>query len=156
MTINTSEWNTLQKQVKNWTINGVNKDVKKASTIIANNYKSQIRSGKKGDDTSMPNVTDNTMKRPIGGHSRDSSIRGEVRSSRSPLYARGGAIDSIKSKKVSNGFEIGPTTPHGEVIFSFNANSAKTKRDPLIVSDVQMKILEDHIYGGLDKILGGK
>lgn len=155
MTIDISGWKSLKNRVSNWVLSGADKDVKKASNVLANKYKTQIKSGKNGDNSSMPNVKDVTMESPIR-YGSDPAIRQSVRSSRTPLYARGRAVNSIKSKKVSEGYEIGPSTSHGDLVFSYNANSAPTKRDPLIVSDVQIDIIEDHIFDGLDKALRGK
>lgn len=139
----------------------MSKDINKASIEIANKYKSNIREGKDGAGNFMWNVTDSTMKQPIRYY-EDAAIRGEVRSSRTPLYARGDAISSIKSKKTSRGHEIGPTTKHGQLIFGVNEKSRTTKqgnyvpaRNPLIVSDVQLDIIEKHILDGITKVIKG-
>jgi len=154
MTINLGEWNTVRKKVLSWANNGAIKALEKAGKEVAEAYKKQIKTGNNGDGSSMPLVTEHTMKAPIR-HGSDPAIRGKVRSSRSPLYARGRAIDSIKSKRRDNVVEIGPSTSHGELIFSYNATKAKTKRDPLIVSDAQADIVKKYIEDGLDKIIKG-
>ena len=162
ISIDTSQLKSLNKRLSNWVFNGATKAIGKASKKIATKYKSNMREGKDGAGNLMWDVTDATMKAPIR-YGSDPAIRGEVRSSRTPLYARGRTIDSIKSRKTAKGYEVGPTTSHGQKILAVNEKARTTKqgkfvqaRNPLIVSDVQMDIIEDAILDDLDKILRGR
>lgn len=151
---NDKELRDFTKRMNDWAANGVNEDVQKSADKIATDYRTKIKSGKTGDNSQMANVKQVTMESPIR-HGSDPAIRGEVRSSRTPLYARGRAVNSIKAKRTSKGADIGPTTVHGQTVFGYNAFSAKTKRDPLIVSDAQLDIIEKEILKSLDKVIKG-
>ena len=124
ITIDSSGWKRLSKQLKNYVKTGILKDVDHASRKIADLVQTHIKAGRTADDNPMPLVKESTMKAPIR-HGSDKAIRGEVRSSRTPLFARGGSIKSIKSKRRNNTFEVGPTTNHGKLIFEYNATKAK-------------------------------
>ena len=161
ITIDSSGWKRLSNKLRDYFHSGIHPILENASLKISNKYKAQIRAGKTGADNFMMDVSEATMKSPIRAGS-DKAIRGEVRSSRSPLYARGRAIESIKSIKTAKGFEIGPTTSHGQMIFGVNEKARVTKkgnripaRNPFVVSDVQLDIIEKSVLESIDRIIKG-
>lgn len=154
ITIDSSGWKRLSKNLKDYVRGGILKDVERASHKIADLVQTHIKSGRTADDNPMPLVSEATMKSPIR-HGSDKAIRGEVRSSRTPLFARGGSIKSIKSRKKGAKFVVGPTTPKAQMIFDYNATKAKVKRDPIVVSEAHLDFIEKEILNGLDKIIRG-
>jgi len=148
--------NRALKRLNRWANVTYFKTLGKATTRLTEDYKKRIRSGQTGDGSRMPLVKESTMGMPIR-FATDRAIRGEVRGSRTPLVARGNAVNSLKKYKRGTRYEIEPSTPHGKLIFNTNAKSKKgrVKRDPLIVSDKQLDIIETEILKDLDKILRG-
>lgn len=110
--------------------------------------------GMDGSGRSMKPIKDSTLNMPIR-FSSDPAIRKTVRSSKKPLVARGHAVGSLKRSSKKGIHSIEPSTKHGKKVFGFNAEKAKTKRDPLIVSDVQGKIIERHLIKGLSQAIRG-
>jgi len=138
-----------------WADKGYRSDVNNAAITLTKDYKDKIKQGVDGSGVAMKRVKDITMEMPIRRGS-DTAIRKEVNSSRKPLVARGRAVESIRKRSVSrNRIEIAPSTQHGKIVFGYNASTgkARTKRDPLIVSDKQMDIIESEILKNLDRVL---
>ena len=107
-----------------------------------------------GSGEPLRQVKRSTMTSPIRYGGPDKRIRGSVNPSTNPLKATGKAINSITSKKINkNTQEVAPNTPHGKMIFEYNAHKAKTKRDPIIISDKQVKLIEDSVVDALTKEL---
>ena len=164
ISINHKALTKLMKDLKKWSKSKVLDDIGRSAKTVTTKYKSQIRAGLKGDNTPMVNIKNETLDMPIRWGT-DPVKRGHVRSSRKPLHARGNLINSIKSRRVKNSFVIEPNTIHGKRVLETNAFTPQVKfgkktsprpiRDPLIVSDVQVKIIEDEIIKGLEKAIRG-
>lgn len=150
--IKTKDFRRFLSSIKRWRKKDFKDDVGRASKRITQTYKLQMKAGLNGMGKSMANVKDVTMNMPIRVSS-DPAIRKEVRSSRTPLYARGHAASSIKSTKKVNSYEIEPNTPHGKIVIGYNALTAPVKRDVLVVGPIQEKIIRDEVLSGLDKAI---
>ncbi len=153
--INDKAFKSVLKSLTRWAKEDADKDLKNAADEVTKSYKSLIKGGMDGSGKSMAKIKESTYNSAVGGHSHDSTLRKKVRSSKTPLFARGGAIGSIKKTSKKGIHSIEPSTPHGKVVFGNAAFKAKTKRDPLIVSDVQGKIIERHLIKGLSKAIRG-
>lgn len=145
---------TLKKvfrQLSNWSETGINKDVTKASEEAAKDIQNKIRGGKDGSGKKMTPIKDKTLDMPIR-YSSDRRLRKEVNSSKDPLVATGRMVSSIKSKRMPrNEWEIGPTTTHGKNVIDYNATKASIKRDPLVVGNDQVKLIEDALVKALER-----
>jgi len=142
----------MQRNLLRWAKSAFRADVHRASDKVRKNVQGNIRQGKDGAGNSMVNIKPQTLDMPIR-FATDKTKRREVRSSRKPLVARGNAVNSIKMKKGKDRDIIEPSTKHGRTVFRYNALSAPTKRDALVVGDNHEKIIEDEILKGLDKAL---
>ena len=148
--------------IKRWANGDIEGDLDTGVDKLVKKYKTQIKDGKTGDNSSMKSIKNVTFVMPIRIAS-DRTLRKEVNGSSKPLVARGDAVRSIGKQKTSIGYEIGPQTQHGKRVFTDNAypraNSrqkvTKAVRDPLVVSDVQLDIIEAEIMKGLDKAIRG-
>jgi len=146
--------------LKRWARKDIDKDVEIAVKDVAINYKKQIKAGNDGANRPMARVLPVTMDLPVRIKT-DATPRREVNGSVKPLVARGRMVNSIRSKKTGKNFEIGASTPHGNIVLSANANPAARgiqtrapiKRNPLVVSNVQVRMIEKEILKGLDKAL---
>jgi len=152
--INDKQLVSFNKNLRKWAKETADEDLKKAADEITKTYKSQIKGGLDGSGRSMASIKDSTLNMPIR-FSSDPAIRKTVRSSKKPLVARGHAVGSLKRSSKKGIHSIEPSTKHGKKVFGFNAEKAKTKRDPLIVSDVQGKIIERHLIRGLSQAIRG-
>lgn len=152
--LNDKAFKSVLKNLTRWAKEDADKDLKKASEDITKSYKSLIKGGVDGSGKAMAKIKESTFNMPIRFTS-DPAIRKDVRSSKTPLFARGGAVGSLKSTSKKGIHSIEPSTPHGKLVFGNAAFVAKTKRDPLIVSDVQGKIIERHLIKGLSQAIRG-
>ena len=146
----------LDRWVKDFSLDSL----KKTSDKVATDYRKLIRAGKDGNNNSMLRVRDSTMKMPIRYGGPDKRIRGDVKKNRKPLVATGKAVESIKSTKRGDRYEIGPVSSHGKIVFGVNSRARTTNngnnvaiRDPLVVSDRQLDIVENELLKSLDKAL---
>lgn len=153
--LNDKAFKSVLKNLTRWAKEDADKDLKNASDEVTKVYKDLLKAGLDGSRKPMAKIKKITHDMAIGGHAHDSSIRKTVRSSKTPLFARGSAINSIKRTSKKGLHSIEPSTPHGKTVFGNAAFVAKTKRDPLIVSDVQGKIIERHLIKGLSRAIRG-
>jgi ribosomal protein S6E (S10) len=152
--LNDKAFKSALKNLNRWAKQDADKDLKNAADEVTKSYKSLIMGGMDGSGRSMEPIKDSTLNMPIR-FSSDPAIRKTVRSSKKPLVARGHAVGSLKRSSKKGIHSIEPSTKHGKKVFGFNAEKAKTKRDPLIVSDVQGKIIERHLIKGLSQAIRG-
>ena len=152
--LNDKAFKSVLKNLTRWAKEDADKDLKNAADEVTKVYKDLIKAGLDGSRRSMEPIKDSTLNMPIR-FSSDPAIRKTVRSSKKPLVARGNAVESIKRTSKKGIHSIEPSTRHGKKVFGFNAERAKTKRDPLIVSDVQGKIIERHLIKGLSRAIRG-
>ncbi len=149
--MDTKELTRVVKNVLRWVNTGSKEDLKESGEDLSKDYKKQIKAGVAGDGSKMTPVKNVTMNRQV--RSTTPVIRKKVNSSKNPLVATKRAVGSIKSSKVGDKAIIEPSTPHGKLIFNYNANGAKTKRDPLVVSDIQEKVILEQFEKGLLKAI---
>jgi len=159
ITIETKSLENVFKKLSAWIFdmeNGV--DLKKSADKIVLDLRKKIRTGRTGDGSKMPLVSEATMDMPISG-SRDRRKRRDVNGSRNPLVATGESVSSIKAKKHGSGYRIG-ATGRGEKKFSYNQAPRRGKgdkeipaRDPFVTGEDQLTILESDILKSLDKAL---
>ncbi len=160
LTINLTSLKSFYRSLKQWAKDDFEEDVDKASLKLVDKYKQQIKAGKTGAEGIMRAVKPVTLDMPIRIDS-DSAIRREVNPSVKPLVARGRAVNSIKRRRAGDKFLIEPSTLHGKRVFVDNAfpsvrgiqRTQKVVRDPLIVSDIQVDIIEKEILKGIDKAI---
>jgi len=153
ITIDIKDLEKVTKSLVNWSKTVSSNDLDKATTKMTESYKTLIRGGMTGEGDLMPLVEESTMNMPIRFGDKNSPIRSSVNGSRKPLVATGEAVNSIKKKAIKDGYEIAPSTDHGELIFGYNALKAPTKRDPLVVGEIQLAMIEDALLKSLDKAL---
>ena len=156
ITIKSQTFDRVMRKLQVWAGKHSHKELDDAAVEITKTYKAQIKAGKRGDNSSMINVKDSTMEMPVRFTSAP-VLRKNVRSSKKPLVARGHAVGSLKKKGTKDRKVIEPSTRHGRIVFGYNAEDgkAKVKRDPLIVSAVQEKIILKHIMKGIDNAIRG-
>ena len=144
----------FKRRLKGWLFFGIEKDVDKGSKALARNYQKQITRGLDANGSPMKPVKESTMNSPIRWGGPDKRIRRTVNPARNrPIQATGASIKSIHSKQKSKReWEI--THGAGKALKAFSLNR-KLGRDPLQVTDKQIKIIEDAILDGFERTLLG-
>ncbi len=99
----------------------------------------------------MKPVEESTMNMPIRRGGPDRRIRKTVNPNKSrPIQATGKTIRSIKTKRKGNTYEISSRTGKGDMILEVNR---KLGRDPLQITEAQIRILEDDLVRSFEKII---
>ncbi len=156
------EVKALLLRLVGWSWDGSRKNVDKAAKDIASLVKENMKEGRDSDGVSFAPLAKATIEGPVRREGNSQKRSGSI-----PLVASGRTADSIGVKKPdSETWEITSTTSDGQKILASNAKEShngfpfigdtpKPIRDPLVVSEKHLDLLENEIIKGIEEVLNG-
>lgn len=161
-----SQVDRLFEQLRTFQNYGVHDAVDNGAKKLVSHLKTNISHGKDASGGYYQDVKQETMDSQIayGGPFRDTRIRGNVSSNRTPFNVTGQTIDSLYHKRSGNSTEIIIDDPRSVMILQSNAKGSggvpKPKRDPLGLNlrnttDIEFDLIADAVEKAIDRIVSG-
>lgn len=158
-----SQVNKLFEELRRFQDHGVHDAVEKGSQKLTEHLKTNVAQGRDATGKHYPDVKDITMERAIayGGPFKDTRIRGDVSSDRTPINVTGQSRAAIYQSRRGNVTEIGFDDKRAELVFASNAKAKnKPVRDPLglnlrNVTDLEFDLIADAVEAALERAISG-